>query len=293
MIDIKHGGKPPTGINSREKLIYKANQKEDFPISRSRLEDFRKCPKCFYLKLVKGFMPPDCPNMTLNSLTDTLLKKEFDLCRKKNTSHRLLKKNKLNHIIPYKNDNFAKDEYGKIVKKYKGKTNEQSVKLLDAWRDFRYGVRRRFKKTNIILYGAVDDVWLNTKTHELVVADYKSTQKEKAITQETYFDDEYKKSYQFQLDFYAYLLKGQKEINDIDNGISKDAYFLVVNARGLEKSFDGKMIFEEKLIHHAIDNHYLEDYIEEMIVTINSTKIPPSNERCNNCAYAFVRSQIE
>ena len=85
MIDIKHGGKPPTGINSREKLIYKANQKEDFPISRSRLEDFRKCPKCFYLKLVKGFMPPDCPSMTLNSLTDTLLKKEFDLLQKNYT----------------------------------------------------------------------------------------------------------------------------------------------------------------------------------------------------------------
>tara|TARA_B100000315_G_scaffold12696_1_gene11991 strand:- start:668 stop:1558 length:891 start_codon:yes stop_codon:yes gene_type:complete len=293
MIDIKTGGSAPTGINSRDDLIYKPNQKEDFSISRSKVENFIKCSRCFYLNLVRGLMEPDCPKMTLNTLTDTLLKKEFDSCRKKNTSHRILKKYKLNHIVPYKNDNFAKDEYGKVVKKYKGKKNEQSVKLLDAWRDFRYGVRRRFKNTNIILYGAVDDIWFNSKNNELIVADYKSTQKEESIKQETYFDDQYKKGYKFQLDFYAYLLKGQKEINGIDNDISNDAYFLVVNARGLEKSFDGKMIFEEKLIRHTIDDSYLEDTIENMIVTINSTKIPPSERMCKNCAYARQRSKTD
>ncbi len=293
MIDIKHKGSIPTGINSKKHLIYKPNQKDDFPISRSKFEDFRKCPKCFYLNLVRGFMSPGCPQMTLNSLTDTLLKEEFDLCRKKGVSHRLLKKRKLHHIIPYKNDNFAKDENGNIVKKYEGKKNEQSVKLLDAWRDTRKGVRRRFKNTNIILYGAIDDVWLNTKTKELIVADYKSSAKKEELTQETYFDDGYKKSYQVQLDFYAYLLKGQKEINDIDNDISKDAYFYTVNARGREKSFDSQILFDEKLIHYTINNDYLEDEIEKMIYTINSNKIPKSNQRCKNCAYARQRLKTD
>ena len=290
MIDIKHKGSIPTGINSKKHLIYKPNQKDDFPISRSKFEDFRKCPKCFYLNLVRGFMSPGCPQMTLNSLTDTLLKKEFDLCRKKGVPHRLLKERKLNHIIPYKNYNLAKDVYGKLIIHTKTK---EPYKVIDAWRQNFHGIRRRFKKTNIILYGAVDDIWIDTKTKELIVADYKSSAKKEELTQETYFDDEYKESYKVQLDFYAYLLKGQKEINDIDNDISKDAYFYTVNARGREKSFDSQILFDEKLIHYTINNDYLEDEIEKMIDTINSSKIPKSNERCKNCAYAFVRSKIE
>jgi len=53
------------------------------------------------------------------------------------------------------------------------------------------------------------------------------------------------------------------------------------------------ILFDEKLIHYTINNDYLEDEIEKMIDTINSSKIPKSNERCKNCAYAFVRSKIE
>ena len=40
-------------------------------------------------------------------------------------------------------------------------------------------------------------------------------------------------------------------------------------------------------------SHLKKDEIEKMIDTINSSKIPKSNERCKNCAYAFVRSKIE
>ena len=290
MIDIKHEGSIPTGINSKKYLIYKANQKDDFKISRSKFEDFRKCPKCFYLILVRGFMSPGCPQMTLNSLTDTLLKKEFDLCRKKGVPHRLLKERKFNHIIPYKNYNLAKDVYGKLIIHTKTK---EPYKVIDAWRQNFHGIRRRFKKTNIILYGAVDDIWIDTKTKELIVADYKSSAKKEELTQETYFDDEYKESYKVQLDFYAYLLKGQKEINDIDNDISKDAYFYTVNARGREKSFDSQILFDEKLIHYTINNDYLEDEIEKMIDTINSNKIPKSNQRCKNCAYARQRLKTD
>ena len=86
MIDLKRNSKgefvEATGLNSKANLIYKPNQKEDFKISRSRFEDFKKCPRCFYLRLVKGLQEPDIPQFRLNELTDTLLKKEFDECRK-------------------------------------------------------------------------------------------------------------------------------------------------------------------------------------------------------------------
>ena len=81
MIDLKRNSKgefvEATGLNSQAWRIYKPNQKKDFPISRSGFEDFKKCPRCFYLKIVKGFQEPGMPQFKLNELTDTLLKKEF------------------------------------------------------------------------------------------------------------------------------------------------------------------------------------------------------------------------
>ena len=90
------------------------------------------------------------------------------------------------------------------------------------------------------------------------------------------------------MDFYAYLLKAQnlKEVSD-------DAYLYVVNARGLEEEFDNKLLFEPTLIHTKIKTDYLEDEIQNMIDTMNSTKIPDSNKSCNNCAYARQRSNSD
>jgi len=144
------------------------------------------------------------------------------------------------------------------------------------------------EKENIVLYGSVDDIWLDTKNDKFIMVDYKSQANEKSVSQDTYFKDAYKSSYQTQLDFYAYLLKAQniKEVSD-------DAYLYVVNARGLEQEFDNKLLFEPTLIHTKIKTDYLEDEIQNMINTMNSTKIPDSNKSCNNCAYARQRSKTD
>ena len=68
--------------------------------------------------------------MTLNTLTDTLLKKEFDECRAQQKPHRILIENNLSHIIPF------------IVQMITG--NSLSG-----------GLQVRFKDTNIILQGMI------------------------------------------------------------------------------------------------------------------------------------------
>jgi len=97
MISLKRNSKgelvDAKGLRSRESSIYSPNQTEDFKISRSRFEDFKKCPRCFYLRLVTGFQEPGIPQFKLNELTDTLLKKEFDECRKNKktyTTHKFI-----------------------------------------------------------------------------------------------------------------------------------------------------------------------------------------------------------
>ena len=262
------------GLNSQQWRIYKPNQNKDFNISRSRFEDYRKCQRCFYLKTVKGFMEPGTPPWNLNTLTDTLLKKEFDVCREKQIPHRIMIANKLKHLVPYKTENI-KDKKG----------NDKL--LIDVWRDSRNaGLKHRYKNTNIILQGGVDDVWFNTKTEELIVADYKSTHKELKISQDTYFDF-YTQSYKTQLDFYAYLLKG------MGYKVSLDAYLYICNAKEVDEGFNGQMLFDETLILHKVKTDYIHKEVQQMIDVINSDKIPDSHTSCENCAYARQRSVID
>ena len=280
MISLKRNSKTKelvkaTGITSQKWRIYSPNQNKDFILSRSRFDEFMNCPRCFYLKTNKGFMSPSTPGWTLNTLTDTLLKKEFDECRKKQEPHRIMLENKLDHLVPYKSE-IIKDKNG------------NNKLLLDEWRDsIHYGLKYRFKDTNIILQGGIDDVWFNTKTEELIVADYKSQHKKDGVSQETYFDDPYKDSYKRQLDYYAYLLNG------MGYKVSSDAYLYICNAKEIDEGFHGKMLFDEVLIHYKIKSDYLETKIQKMIDAMNSENIPNSHESCENCAYARQRSVID
>ena len=276
MISLKRNNKTgelveATGITSQKWRIYSPNQNKDFQLSRSRFDEFMNCPRCFYLKVNKGFMSPSTPGWTLNTLTDTLLKKEFDECRAKQEPHRIMITNNLSHLVPYASE---------IIKDKKG--NDKL--LIEEWRDsLHYGIKHRFKDTNIILQGGVDDVWFNTKTKELVIADYKSQHK-KEISQETYFNDPYKEGYKRQLDYYAYILKG------MGFKVSSDAYFYICNAKEIDEGFHGKMLFDEVLIHYKIRTDYLETEIQKMIDTMNSENIPSSHDSCENCAYAHQRT---
>ena len=280
MISLKRNSKtkelvPATGVTSQKWRIYSINQNKDFIISRSRFDEFMSCCRCFYLKINKGLMSPSTPGWTLNTLTDTLLKKEFDECRKKQQPHRIMIQNNLDHLVPYKSE---------TIKDKKG--NDKL--LLDEWRDsIHYGLKHRFKETNIILQGGIDDVWFNTKTEELVVVDYKSQHKKDGVSQDTYFDDPYKNSYKRQLNYYAYLLKG------MGHKVSSDAYLYICNAKEVEEGFHGKMLFDEVLIHHEIKTDYLEEEIQKMIDVMNSEEIPEGHTSCENCAYARQRSVID
>ena len=81
--------------------------------------------------------------------------------------------------------------------------------------------------------------------------------------------------------------------NKLEYEISRDSYLYVVNGLDVEEGFNGKIKFSETLIHHKIETDYLDNEIQNMIDTINSTKIPDPNERCKNCAYARQRSKTD
>ena len=62
------------------------NKEEPFPISRSGIDQFLRCPRTFILHRKFGLKPPSMAPLTLAVATDHLLKNEFDGYRKKQSS---------------------------------------------------------------------------------------------------------------------------------------------------------------------------------------------------------------
>ena len=104
------------------------------------------------------------------------------------------------------------------------KQTENLRTSLKKYRFNRSGVRAKSKKTGIEIFGALDDLWLNKDTDEIVVLDYKATSNKKLVDF-TSSDKHYHKSYLRQLDFYAYLLK----LNDFK--VHDTGYWLICNAQ--------------------------------------------------------------
>ena len=144
-------------LRTRKGSIYQKGTNETFKISRSKLNNFIDCPRCFYLERVKGLKDPGMPGWALNTAVDELLKKEFDHYRKIQKPHPFVTKNKLN-FIPFQHEK------------------------IDYWRDaLRGGIAFTDTDTNLEIHGGVDDIWFNPDNKELVVVDYKAQSKKEAV----------------------------------------------------------------------------------------------------------------
>jgi hypothetical protein len=260
MINLKRNNKlelvEAKGLRTRASSIYQPNQSEDFKISRSKFEDFLKCPRCFYLDRVKGLVSPGMPSWSLNETTDLLLKKEFDRCREEQMPHRLFIENGLERIVPFQHEE------------------------MNRWRDsMRHGLISRFEDTNIILSGGVDDIWFDTQTEELIVVDYKSQASSYPVEPESYLNSGWHQGYKHQMDFYNYLL------NLMGFKTSDSSYFLVVNANRGAEGFNGAMEFSETIIPYKHETSWIKEKIYEMIGCMNSDQVPKNHPSCENCAY--------
>src|SRR3989339_2001463 len=76
----------------RTRSLYDPASAELFKLSRSKIDLFLNCPRCFYYDRKLGVgRPPGFP-FALNSAVDHLLKLEFDIHRVAGTRHPLIEK---------------------------------------------------------------------------------------------------------------------------------------------------------------------------------------------------------
>lgn len=229
--------------------------KEPFKLSRSKIDLFVECPRCFYLDVRLGVKRVSGPSFTLNNAVDELLKREFDAHRAAGSRHPFLETYGID-AVPFDDPR------------------------MDEWRDaLRRGIATHHEETNLILRGGVDDVW-RKPNGELIIADYKATsKKEGPKTQDDLYD-----SYKRQVEIYQWLFRR--------NGfqVSPTAYFVYVNGKSDLKAFDAKLEFDVELIPYEGDDTWIEPTVYKMKETLMADVIPQSGTGfgggpCDFCAY--------
>lgn len=232
-----------------KKKLYIPNAEEPFKLSRSKIDMFLECPRCFYLDRRLGVGRPDSFPLNLNSAVDNLLKKEFDIYRKAKTAHPLMLSYKID-AVPF----IHKD--------------------LDVWRENFVGVQYLDTKHNLILFGAVDDVWVDKKG-SLYVVDYKSTSKDTEVN----LDSDWQITYKRQMEVYQWLLEKN------GHSVSKTGYFVYANATKARDSFDARLEFEMTIIPYTGNNSWIEETLDNIIKCLDSNDIPSESSTCKFCDY--------
>lgn len=227
-------------------------------LSRSKIDLFLNCPKCFYLDVkLKVKRPPGFP-FTINTEIDRLLKNEFDIHRAKHTSHPLMTIYDIN-AIPF--------EHPKM----------------DEWRDSLHrGITYPFPETDLIITGGVDDVWINP-AGELIIVDYKATAKNGEVN----LDADWQIGYKRQMEIYQWLFR--------KNGfkVSETGYFVYCNGRTSQESFDAKLEFDIKLIPYKGNPEWVDNTLKKIWNCLNEDTIPNPNSNCEYCNYRHASHKFD
>lgn len=240
----------------RTRGLYDPDSTTPFRLSRSKIDLFIECPRCFYLDRKLGIdRPPGYP-FSINSAIDFLLKKEFDTHRAAGTQHPLMTAYGVD-AVPFQHEK------------------------MDEWRDsLRRGITYDMPGTNLRITGGVDDVWVNPKG-ELIIVDYKATSKNGEVTLDAEWQDGYKR----QMEIYQWLFR----MNSFK--VSDTGYFVYCNGRTDSPAFDGKIEFDVKIIPYTGKMDWIEQTITDIQTCLKQKQVPEASSGCNYCKYHNARKR--
>jgi len=239
---------------------YSPGQVGPHKLSRSKIELFTQCPRCFWLDERLKIKRPSGPPFRINTTIDELLKKEFDVYRSEAKPHPLMKEYGVK-AIPYEHEDLGK------------------------WRENFVGVQAVFEPANFLIFGAIDDVWVN-EAGELIVVDYKATSKQSDVT----IDADWQMSYKRQMEVYQWLLR-QNNFK-----VSNMGYFVYANGRVDLDGFDNKVEFKTKIIPYNGNDSWVEETLTKMKKCLEGD-MPNIGKAamggaCDFCSYAKARTEI-
>ena len=217
-------------------------------LSRSKIELFTECPRCFYLDVARGIPRPSGPPFTLNNAVDALMKAEFDRYRVAGEPHPLFATAQVD-AVPFRHAD------------------------LDRWRHNFTGVRWTDAETGWTLFGAVDDLWQG-RSGQLMVADYKATSRREMPTTTTLFP-----SYRRQMDVYQFLVRRQGfEVSD-------RGWFVYTNGDGRSAEFGDKLCFRTALVPYDGSDAWVLEVFRRAVRLVGEAAPPVPGPECDYCAY--------
>lgn len=240
---------------------YMPGQTEPFKVSRSKIELFMQCPRCFWLDVRLKITRPSSPPFNINKTIDELFKKEFDRYRAAGQPHPLMTEFKID-ALPYQHDK------------------------LDDWRHTFTGIVAVHEPTNLHVFGAVDDLWVSPNG-QVIVVDYKATSKDTEVT----IDSGWQISYKRQMEVYQWLLRQ----NDLT--VSDTAYFVYANGRMDLDGFNDRVEFKTKVIPYKGDDSWVTPTLTKMKACMDADEMPPIGDHimggpCEFCTYARSRTEL-
>jgi hypothetical protein len=159
---------------------------------------------------------------------------------------------------------------------------------LDTWRENFVGVFTVHQPTNLHVFGAVDDVWVND-ADELIVVDYKATAKDKEITSLGPVGG-WQDSYRRQMETYQWLLRA--------NGfkVSDTGYFVYANGDASKEGFNDIVEFRTNVFPHHGSDSWVEVTLQKMKDCMEGD-MPPVGQAamggpCDYCSYARARTEL-
>jgi len=240
------------GYQKRTQGLFNPSSTKPFRLSRSKIDLFVNCPRCFYLDRRLGVGRPSIPAFTLNSAVDHLFKKEFDIHRAKGEPHPLMKQYGID-AVPFEH------------------------KKMQDWRHNFRGVERLHEPTNFLVFGAVDDLWINS-SGEIHVVDYKATSKKDKPNLDGYWQQAYKR----QMEVYQWLLRG----NDLK--VSDTGYFVYANGKRDMKAFDARLEFDVDVLEYKGSDAWIEKTLIAARELLDGDSIPDAGTDCEHCPYREV-----
>lgn len=233
-------------MRAMARALFDPSAAEPFPISRSKLELFLECPRCFWLDRRTGACRPDTAHYLLNLAVDALMKREFDACRIDKKPHHVMDRHGV-EAVPFQHP------------------------MLSTWRDSPKGIRFAHA-CGIELFGIVDDVWVDA-AGAVHPVDYKGT----SVAGVPRLDD--RDGYKRQLDVYGWLL-GKNGFRVADVG-----FIVFANADRERDALDGALRFTLSIAEHRLDLGWIDETLPDIRECLESDVSPASTNDCAWCAY--------
>lgn len=146
---------------------------------------------------------------------------------------------------------------------------------LDAWRHNFTGVQYHHPATNFLVFGAIDDLWQNSKG-EYIVVDYKATSKEEEIRE---LNKDWHDGYKRQMEVYQWLLRKRGLT------VSSTGYFVYCNGKSDCAAFDKKLEFDVTVIPYTGNDGWVDAAVIDARTCLAANSIPKAGDGCDYCEY--------